>query len=59
MTKLSRHPVTVYRPADRLGDDQPDLWQIACGGMDLAVGVHNEVGLCGPDATTHGEAEVG
>jgi hypothetical protein len=59
MAKLSGHPVPVYRPADGLGDDQPDLWQIACGATDLAVGMHHKVRLCGSDAITHGEAEVG
>jgi hypothetical protein len=58
MPKLSRHPVPVHRPAYRLGDDQPDLWRIACGGIGLAFGVHHEVWLRGPDATAHGETEL-
>jgi hypothetical protein len=59
MPKLSRHPVPVHRPANRLGDDQTDLWRIAWGGMDLAVGVHHQVWLRGPDTATHGETKVG
>jgi len=59
MPKLSRHPVSVHRPADSLGHDQPDLWQIACGGMNLTVDVHHKVWLCGPDTTADGKTEVG
>jgi hypothetical protein len=58
MAKPSGHPVPIHCPADRLGDDQPDLWRIACAGMSLAFGVHHEIRLRRPDTTAHGGAEL-
>jgi hypothetical protein len=59
MTKSSSHPMPIHCTADRLGNDQPDLWWVVCEGMSLAVGVHNKVRLRGSHTTAHGEVELG